>query len=339
MKDGLVKTIARQLNIPYTSDHDRICQIIYSVAGKMALASLWDQSEQEDDISIRHFKRRARKVLDAYCAVYPSVKFLIPDEKDGLIDDMYDIYYRTGHFYHSAHRISPAAPAMAVYQNCVLYRGVVPDAPLFMSGLGSYAVRREKQEVSVSTMFDLQRQPFDAYLDEILGSSQWETARFPDDAEYLRLDPPFQRGYWQQQAIRDGRITLVRYGSPSKIFAFFKYENGISKQKVIPHWLLRNDHAQAPENYEEYRRIATALLMRTGTLPPIKVKSEKDFVEISVGYRLPPTEEAFFRLYSWPSSYDISPQSQKLFTRKMANAVYPVFRYHLESLGYRILEG
>lgn len=339
MKNGLIRTIGTQLNIPYTSDRERACQIIYSVTGKMALASLWDQSEQEDDISIQHFKRRARKVLDAYSAVYPSVKFLIPDEKGGLIDDIYDIYYRTGYFYHSAHRISPAAPVMAVYQNCVLHRGTVPDAPLFMSGLGFYAVRKETAETPVAAMFDLQTQPYDAYLEEILNSSQWEIAKFPDDAEYLRLDPPFQRGYWQQQAIRDGRITLVRYGSPNKLFAFFKYENGVSQQKMIPHWRLCNDHSQDPENYEEYRRIATALLMRTGTLPTIKIKKATDFVEISVGYRLPPTEEAFFRLYSWPSSYDISPQSQKLFTRKMANAVYPVFRYHLESLGYRILEG
>lgn len=339
MKNGLIRTIGTQLNIPYTSDRERVCQIIYSVTGKMALASLWDQSEQEDDISIQHFKRRARKVLDAYSAVYPSLKYLIPDEKDDLIDDIYDIYYRTGYFYHSAHRISPAAPAMAVYQNCELYRGATPDAPLFMSGLGSYAIWREKADTPVSAMFDLQIHPFDAYLDEMLSSSEWETARFPDDAEYLRLDPPFQRGYWQQQAIRDGRITLVRYGLPNKIFAFFKYENGVSQQKVIPHWRLRNDHSQDPENYEEYRRIATALLMRAGTLPPIVVKRGNDLVEISVGYRLPPTEEAFFRLYSWPSSYDISPQSQKLFTRKMANAVYPIFRRHLESLGYRFVEG
>lgn len=339
MKDGLIRTIGRQLNIPYTSDAERLCQIIYSVAGKMALASLWDHNEGDTDVSIQHFKRRTLKILDAYSAVYPAVRFLLPDDKSGLIDDIYDIYLRTGHFYHSTHRISPAAPAKAGYQNCILIRGAVPDAPLCMSGLGHYAVQKEQSDCPVSSMFDLQKQSFGDYLSALLGNGDWEQASFPEDAEYLRLDPPFQRGYWQQQPVRDERITLVRYGSPNRLFAFCRYENGICQQKAIPCWRLRNDHAQDPDNYEEYRRIATALLMHYGTLPAVTVKRKANLVEITVGYRLPPTEEAFFRLYSWPSSYDISPQSQKLFTRKMSNAVFPVFRHHLESLGYRIVEG
>lgn len=339
MKDGLIKTIGRQLNIPYSSDAERVCQIIYSVAGKMALASLWDHSEGDNDVSIQHFKRRIQKVLDAYSAVYPAARFLLPEDKNGLIDDIYDIYLRTGYFYHSSHRISPAAPAKAGYQNCILLRGAVPDAPLCMSGLGYYAVRKEQTECPVSVMFDLQKQSFEDYLSELLGNSDWESASFPEDTEYLRLDPPFQRGYWQQRPVRDGRITLVRYGSPNKLYAFGRYDNGVVQQKAIPYWRLRNDHAQDPDNYEEYRRISTALLMRYGTLPAVTAKRKADLVEVSVGYRLPPTEEAFFRLYSWPSSYDISPQSQKLFTRKMSKEVFPVFKNHLESLGYRIAEG
>lgn len=339
MVNGLIKTIENQLNIPYTSDRERIGQIIYSVAGKMALASLWDHSDGEEDVSIQHFKRRVQKMLDAYSVIYPDVRFLFPDNQTGLIDDIYDTYLRTGHFYHTPYRISPAAPAMAVHQNCVLHRGAAPDAELFMSGLGFYTVRRNQSLSPVSAMFDLQTQTFAEYLDELVGGGEWETVRLSEDVEYLRIDPPYTREYWRQVPIRDGRITLIRYGEPIKIYAFCRYENGTFLQKAIPYWRLRNDHSQNPENQEEYRRIAVALLMRHGTLPPIHVKVGKELVEISVGYRLPPTEEAFFKLYSWPNSYDITPQSPKVFTRKMAKAVYPVFREHLESLGYRFVEG
>lgn len=339
MVNDLIRSIGTQLNIPYSDDRERIGQIIYSVAGKMALASLWDHGEGEDDVSIQHFKRRAKKVLDAYSAVYPSVKALLPEDKTGLIGDIYEIYLRTGHFYHSAFRISPAAHAWASYSNCVLHRGVSPDDKLFMSGLGFYSVQNIQTVALLSSMFDLQTQSFDEYLAELLSGNDWERVDWPENTEFLRLDPPFGRGYWQQSPIGDQRITLARYGEPNKIYVFCRFRDDHYEQQVIPNWRVRNDHAPEPDNYEEYRRIATALLMRYGTLPPIRATKYKGMVEISVGYRLPPTEEDFFRLYSWPNGYDITPYSQKVFTRRMSKAVYPLFRDHLESLGYQFVEG
>jgi hypothetical protein len=208
-----------------------------------------------------------------------------------------------------------------------------------MSGLGFYSVQKIQTVASLSSMFDLQTQSFDEYLTELLSGNDWERVEWPENAEFLRLDPPFGRGYWQQRPIKDQRITLARYGGPNKIYAFCRFRDGYYEQQVIPYWRVRNDHAPEPENYEEYRRIATALLMRYRTLPPIKTTRRKGMVEISVGYRLPPTEEDFFRLYSWPNGYDISPYAQKVFTRTMSKEVYPAFRDHLESLGYQFVEG
>lgn len=82
-------------------------------------------------------------------------------------------------------------------------------------------------------------------------------------------------------------------------------------------------------------RIAAALLKRYGALPEIKATASGDLMEVKLGYRLPPPEEAFFKLYSWPARYD-APQ---VFTRTMARQVYPVFKHGLETIGYCFVEG
>lgn len=76
-------------------------------------------------------------------------------------------------------------------------------------------------------------------------------------------------------------------------------------------------------------------MKRYGTLPEIKAAAGGGLVEIELGYRLPPSEEVFFKLYSWPARYD----APHVFTRTMAEQVYPVFKRELEAIGYRFLEG
>ena len=81
MTNDLIASIGRQLNIPKSTDNEWICQIIYSVAGKMALASLWDRYEDKScSVSIQHFKNRAAQIFDAYEGIYPEIGFLFPKD-------------------------------------------------------------------------------------------------------------------------------------------------------------------------------------------------------------------------------------------------------------------
>ena len=45
MINDLIVSIGRQLNIPQSDDNEWVCRVVYSVAGQMALASLWDHTE------------------------------------------------------------------------------------------------------------------------------------------------------------------------------------------------------------------------------------------------------------------------------------------------------
>lgn len=337
MTDELITSIARQLNIPQSAGSEWICQVVYSVAGQMALASLWDHHEDASTISIRHFKNRIGQIFDAYERMYPKVCYLLPEDKSVLIDTMYDIYLRNGYFYHSPHQISPAAPATASYQGVTLHRGSSPDAKLLMSGLGFYSVQKTNSDRTITQMFGLQEQSFESYLQEMMDYGEWEPIQWPEKTDFLRLVPPFTRGYWQQKAAKDGRISVARYGEPNQIYVFYRFFDCKYQQKQIPEWRIR-DYFSNDAGYGEYRRIAIALLKQYGNLPDIVAKTSGDLMEVSTGYRLPPSEEAFFRLFSWPVRYEFSAKLPPVFTRKMTKQIYPMFKHTLESMGYRFVE-
>ena len=337
MTDELITSIAKQLNIPQSAGSEWICQVVYSVAGQMALASLWDHREDGDTISIQHFKKRIAQIFDAYERMYPKVSYLLPEDKSVLIDTMYDIYLRNGYFYHTSHQISPAAPATACYQGITLYRGSSPDAKLLMSGLGFYSVQKTNSDRTITQMFGLQEQSFESYLQEMLDYGEWEPIQWPENTDFLQLDPPFTRSYWQQKPNKDERISIARYGTPNQIYVFYRFFDGQYQQKQIPEWRIR-DYFSNEAGYGEYRRIAIALLKQYGSLPDIVAKPSGDLMEVSTGYRLPPSEEAFFRLFSWPVRYEFSAKLPPVFTRKMTRQIYPMFKHTLESIGYRFVE-
>ena len=79
MGNELIISIGRQLNIPGKVDNEWMCRVIYSIAGQMGLASLWDYDEDEDTVSIQHFKERIAEIFAAYEELYPSIKFIFPE--------------------------------------------------------------------------------------------------------------------------------------------------------------------------------------------------------------------------------------------------------------------
>ena len=166
MINDLIVSIGRQLNIPQSDDNKWVCRVVYSVAGQMALASLWDHTEDGGSVSIQHFKSRIGQIFDAYEGICPKIGFLLPHDKTDLIEEMYSIYLRNGFFYHSAYQISPTALATGGNGDLVLHRGISPDLKLFMSGLGFYSVQTSTSDRTISSMFGLQKQSFESYLED-----------------------------------------------------------------------------------------------------------------------------------------------------------------------------
>ena len=102
MINDLIVSIGRQLNIPQSDDNEWVCQVVYSIAGQMALASLWDHTEDEGSISIQHFKSRIGQIFDAYEGIYPKIGFLLPN--DGF--DRGNIFYLSAEWVLLSFRLS-----------------------------------------------------------------------------------------------------------------------------------------------------------------------------------------------------------------------------------------
>lgn len=340
MKDQLISEISKQLNITETAGTESLCKAIYSATGKMALASIWDHPEDENFVSIQHFKKKAAQVLDAYLSIYPEAEHHFPPDRSGIVEDIYETYRRNGFFYHSSHRLYPAAPSTGGMGQCVLYRGVPPEKPCDMSGLGLYRVIKDAEYgQSAAEMFEMQKLPLSDYLQEVLAGNDWNEVEWPEDAEFLRLKPPFLGGYWKEKPDKIETPSMARYGVPNRLYVFYRWLNGHFEQKSIPAWRVDDFRTIGQPGYGECRRIACGLLEAAQQLPPVRVKfSTKHTVSVKLKYRLPPAEEDFFKLYSWPINYDITQKTPQVFQREMSKTVYPVFKQHLESIGYRFVE-
>ena len=93
----LLNEIGQKLNIKRGVSEEKELwrqRIIYSAIGIMALVSLWDM-EDEEPISITHFKHRIKRQIYAYQELYPEImqRFMISAEE--LSQEMYDIYSST----------------------------------------------------------------------------------------------------------------------------------------------------------------------------------------------------------------------------------------------------
>lgn len=341
MSYDVISKIGLQLGIPGANSASGALRTVYSVAGLMALASLHDhkdiqqeeriEDEKSDPVSIQHFKKRIAQIFDAYAGISTEVASGLPKDMSQMLNEIYWTYLKSGFFYHSSYQISPAAPAAAESEGMVLRRGMSPNAELYMSGLGPYSEKKHDTNRTVSDMFCLQKQSFEGYLEELLNDGEWMSDNWTDDAKFLRLTPPFSGEYWQHMPYKDGRVSLARFGTT---YVFYRYADGKWQQKPIPDWRIKMIRTGGLDIYGEYRRIAVALLKRYDRLPSIRADVKGDIVTIDIGYRLPPSEETFYKLYSWPVQY----KDQENFKREMSQKVYAVFKKEMEAIGYRIEE-
>ena len=306
-------------------------RLIYSALGKLALASVWDD---EGLPSLQHFSATITErqpyylqILDA-CADYLGDLSLLRDE-------IYAIYLNAGAFYHKANHLSPATSVSAPGGAINFLRGCNPLSAFPMSGLGEYAVHpvvTQRYYHSAVEMFRLHR-PFISLVTECEKAAIWENANFPKNSEFLTMQEQRKFGYWQPEPNRTIAFGLMRV--PLEFdYHYFLYRkvsdcwqwcqlpiwqtNPHNNTKVMPEWLA----------------LANGILMLNHLLPPVHCVGDVNLVTVSFPYLLPPAEETFFKLYSWPMPDSTLNEFSQRIMRQMARPVYQSFTSVMESLGY-----
>lgn len=340
----LASNIATQLNIHKDKSESNVewkARLFYSAAGRWALSSLWDRGDDvNEDISVQHIKNKYSELLKAYVSLHSELTPFFANSLNDLADDVYDIYNISGQIYHRPNRIIPASFTQAEYQNVFFVRGISPGDSCWMSGIGFYKNDKEISEklISINQAFSIPELPLQQWWTKFNNNRGWRNAEAPDGIEYLRTDKKYNYGYWQIIPDVTDNPSMARYGMKGQeSYVLYKFDGRHLAVSDLPDWHGRRINTSnrngAPSL--EYLRIATAILQSKGALPIISVKTNSSIVEIKLGYRLPPAEETFFKLYGWPAIFTSVPQH---WNRRLTISVYPAFKSIIENLGYKVME-
>lgn len=326
----LMEKIAQELNIKKETGEDSItwkARVVYSVMGKMALASLFDVLENDQSVSIIHFKNRIQKMMHSYMELYPELKNVMQASEEEFSEEIYNIYRQTGYFYHTPNRLLPSAEVRVKDAHIELVRGTALSEKTCISGLGTYLITglNVNNIESVFHMFQIPIQDLKSTLHGILKRVSWNDFDNDLHREYLRLNPPFTRGYWKSEPDCEGEVSLLRVISNSvMLYYLYKFENDKIVVSELPTWMVEGN---------QYRFISNCILAEKGTLPMVDVERKQHFVYITQNYLLPPALFYFMKLYSWPLSFYSVPSD---FKRVMQKDVFEVFERLLQIIGIEV---
>jgi len=306
-----------------------IARVIYSLLGRMGYASLWDIDETEDQefVSITHFKHRIRNVLKSYCDIYPEIQYMFSDVDQLSKEIVDDIYIQTGVIYHKSKRITPSMENASTVKNITFTRGKKLSEKQYVSGVGTYkkATFANNNFEDVRRMFQLQNGKIYDYWQSVLKNIQWRQLEEIIDLEYLRMNPPLTSGYWVNSPSKNIVSFARTKDGGSCNYYIYKY---IDKMMIyqLPAWMV--------DNYE-YRSLSNGCLLAAGKLPKSTYKVDGSIVRLNIGYLYPLAELNFLKLYSWPIRYTDFPNN---FTRVLSIDVFFAIKAIFETMGYEFME-
>lgn len=329
--NNLLLKVAGRYNIikgTEESENDWKARLIYSICGMMVYASLWDESEEET-VSIVHLKSKVRSILDSYKSMYSELSRYLPNNAEELEEEIVGLFLKTGVVYQRPYQIDSAMKHEEAFGNILFQRGIALDDIACVSGIGFYAKRSEKIiSDEIKSMFGLEQEHLLDLWRSTVAAASWKTdLSLEHNIKYLRLKPPFTRGYWVDKLDRNGTISILRVELiGSQLYYLYRYAGTKLEVSPLPQWQV--------EEYN-YRTLASACLLTYGTLPPIEYEEDGALVYLSMNYLLPPRELNFLKLYSWPKTCTKIPSD---FKRKISKEVFIAIKSLLTDAGYEFKE-
>ena len=331
MKSDLFKEIASSLKIErgrtesLSSWHTRIA---YSAAGRIAMSSLWDSTEDEnsDGISIPHFKHKIIRELKAFCEMDEEINYLSDNNSDFIKDianEIYKIYLNTGCFYHKKHMIYPIPERVFTYEQISFVRGSALQECINMSGLGFYTMSLKNKYLQVDSiykMLNISPLNLDQIWQKIISRYEPLTPMSLNNVEYLSQSSYFLN-YWSRVPEKTRNISLLRDIGviDRKYYLYRKTEEGFLYCK-LPNAMIRQ---------REYLQIANCILNESHNLPPAKYEEDGEIIHLSICYLYPPSILNFIKLYSWPQK-KVSNNFERIITKEIFEFIQKI----LTSLGY-----
>ena len=335
---GLLKTIAAEYEIIKgisESETQWKARAIFSLLGQIGLSSLYDEYPEET-VSIIHFKTRIKEILNAYLELYQDdLNSVFLADENNFADEIYDVYQRTGHFYHRNFNIRCAMECSAAYHGIELLRGYSPEIKHKVSGLGNYRkTNHEDAPSSVVRMFQLAEDDLETRWNNLIANiTEWRKTQPGTNTEYLRMEPPFTISYWINRPYKNKGISIMRSGIiGTRVYYLYKYDGKDILVYQLPDWQTADS---------EYLNLSNACLYVNGVLPSAKYCVDGNIIRFHQNYLLPPAELNLIKLYSWSDNYEksrVADNQSKLgnsFNRIMNRDVFEMIKAILSLQGYQ----
>lgn len=324
---------------------------LYSIACINGLMSLHDNDiiesnegnlkQGDGEVSVQHLKFRIADIISRLESASNNeidlefsekTKIISEDEilesefgSKLLVESIFDLYRKAGFFYHKPNKVKPAISKVATIGNVCFVRSSVYRSCYKMSGAGIYTKTENLDNnlleiEKVQDMFGLQKVSCIELYESILNGATFNAQNFSGKSylSYLSLRPKSK--YWSNQdefSIDDVKLVRVE-------------KNGIHDYYLAKNWNNSVKYYNLGESFRkwiEYVPFARAILEKKKRLLPISFKVTQNLVIIHLGYLLPPAEQNFFELYSWPINSSV-------FNRIMHIDVFYAFKTVLEKTGF-----
>ncbi|MDO5725997.1 MAG: hypothetical protein Q4P29_06840 [Tissierellia bacterium] len=333
VEDELLLNICEELGFNFDNSKDNDLEmknIIYSVAGKMAIASLWNFENLSNKVSKTSFKNMIKDTIDIYVKIFPSSEGLT-SIKDNIVDNIYDIYLSTGHMYTCAYNLAPTISKTANILNIEFRRGFLINENVFMSGLGYFKQLDEEKNsnISIEEMFNLCNVKLERLytdLQEELKKSDHINISEQELYNQGKFLNHKQDGHnWITDPYLDGTISMLELKGN---YYVYQYIDEKFLMKKIPDTYLYSISGKDPN------KVAAAILFKYKSLPTINIEVLDDYVIIDYPKILPFAEKQFLLLYSWPYFWtDINST-----IRIMDKRVYRAMKFIFEPKGFLFKE-
>jgi len=342
MNDEIVQKIAVDLNIKQglAEPVDKWqARVLYSYFGLNMLAAAYDH----DDIAIIDNKKsKADPESDGIQNVSVSIQHILTrgkelanifefDYSDAFFKYIQELYVASGYLLHLNNRLTyPSCKAGTLDGNIYLTRGQMPWNVHMMSGLGSLSLQTHDEIMpSWEDMFNIMTKPIMEWFTEFEKTICWtDCSNIPSNIEYANITKKSTYGYWQNN-LDTHSLILCReknnFGQQQYWLLDLAKRNAIYG---IPDWRVDN---------LEYLRILLALRIQANNFPVVKVQQMGNIARVVVDILMPPYEQNFFELYSWPNivQSNLDGLDARL-NRIVSWNVWPYFEIMFARLGFKI---
>lgn len=340
--DAVFERMAEDLSIQKGVEEGKLSwkyRIAYSVAAKRGLDALWDNNDSNNGsipLPLVHINHTIKEVFGTFYALCPAIEtalldyiHLYPKSEESLAGNaLSNLLQQGGCFYHSPYRVAPASFFQVHLGGITFLRGLSPGTARFISGAGMYKISPGGGHLEdLMQMFCLQKIMSGSDLDRLKDSLPEQLWEDMDGWAFLNLNPSRPpREYWKNRP-DIGELSLARtQRAGGNIYMLYLHDGRNFRCWVLPeYWYYKR----------RYLALAVALLSQRGMLPPIFATDDGPLIFVKLGYLLPPAENIFFHLYSWP---DIVGKKNSSFIRVMTRPVYDVFHTLMTHLRYTFLE-